>query len=609
MLLDQPVPTELVSTEPVSTQASSPELPSPPTDRERDAYLGRQHRWLLLAQAVSFAMIAYSIARFATADTRLLLFLIPMSLYAVTSVVSLLSSTRSRRISYADHRDRVSAYRPASYPSVDVFLPSAGEPLAVLRNTYQHVAQLQWPGELVVHVLDDSARPGVRDLAEASGFRYHCRPDRGRLKKAGNLRYGYQHSDGDLIVVLDADFVPRTDFLAELVPYLDEPDVGIVQSPQYFDTSSSMGWLQRCAGATQELFYRWIQPSRDRSRAAICVGTCAVYRRAALEQAGGFAQIGHSEDVHTGVNLLKAGYFLRYVPSVVAKGMCPDDLAGFLNQQYRWCTGSMSLLSDPEFHRTPELTWRQRVCFWAGFLYYISTGVNAVVAPLPALAMLWFLPEWIEPMNSIWLLGALLLWLAVLPMMMRGRWRIDVLRVQLLYSFAHAVAIWHVLLGRTREWVATGAAAGRTTPVATTVGRVVRSYAALTQGLIYLGLWRGASVYGLDRYWAMLLLATLSAYIHLPVVTMGLGGWLRTTSVKLRQVVGALSPARSVPVPAVALADARGADGGAAGLPGPSPQAHPGRGSTIVLTDDPVGATVNLRENAVDLRQLDGQPR
>jgi cellulose synthase (UDP-forming) len=78
-----------------------------------------------------------------------------------------------------------------------------------------------------------------------------------------------------------------------------------------------------------------VQPSRDRSNAAICVGTCALYRRAALERSGGFARIGHSEDVHTGVNLVKVGYRVRYVPAVVGKGICPDTFNQFVTQQYR----------------------------------------------------------------------------------------------------------------------------------------------------------------------------------------------------------------------------------------------------------------------------------
>ncbi|SDQ66718.1 SGNH hydrolase domain-containing protein [Quadrisphaera sp. DSM 44207] len=495
-------------------------MPMPPSDGEKHWYMGRQHRWLLLAQALSFALIAYSIARFATADTRLLLFLVPVALYSVTLLISSLSGARKKRTSLADHRSRVRTYRPSAWPTVDVFLPTAGEPLEVLQNTYHHVSRMQWPATLEVYVLDDGARDDVRALAHEHGFHYLSRSDRGRLKKAGNLRFGYEHSSGDLIAIFDADFVPRPDYLSELVPYFDEPDIGIVQSPQFFDAPKGMHWLQRCAGATQELFYRWIQPARDRARAAICVGTCAIYRRAALEQSGGFAQIGHSEDVHTGVNLMKAGFHVRYVPVLVAKGLCPDTLAGFLNQQYRWCTGSMSLLADKSFHAAEHIRPKQRICFWAGFLYYISTALNAFVAPLPALAMLYVLPQWVEPMNSIWLVGALCLWLFVLPALMKGRWRIDVLRVQLLYSFAHAVAIFDIVTGRTKEWVATGTANGRSTPLATTISRTAKVYVGVTQVLIYVGLVRGTWLYGLHEYWAMIALAVLGAYVHLPLLTL-----------------------------------------------------------------------------------------
>lgn len=516
----------------IRPETEAPNCPAPPSDTEKYWYMGRQHRWLLLAQAISFAMIAYSIARFATADTRLLLFLLPMSLYAITLLISLSSSARPKRTSRKDHEYRVATWNPVLVPSVDVFLPSAGEPLEILRNTYRHVAELDYDGPLTVHVLDDSARTEVELLAERFGFIYHTRPDRGRLKKAGNLRYGYEHSQGDYILVLDADFVPRSDALQNMLPYFDDGDVGIVQTPQFFDTHGSMNWLQRCAGATQELFYRWIQPSRDRARAAICVGTCALYSRAALNRSGGFAQIGHSEDVHTGVNLMKVGYHVRYVPVLVTKGLCPDTVSGFLNQQYRWCTGSMSLLADRRFHGAKHIGFHQRLCFWAGFLYYISTALNAFIAPLPALAMLYFLPGWVEPINSIWLVGALLLWFVILPLTMRGRWRADVLRVQVLYSFAHAVAIVHILTGSTKEWVATGAANTRSTPLSVTIGRTVKIYVAVTYSLIWIGLILGVLTYGIERFWAMVLLGALATWVHLPLLFMPIGS---TARVPLRE--------------------------------------------------------------------------
>ena len=492
-------------------------LPAPPSDEEKYWYMGRQHRWLLIVQALSFASIAYSLTRFSMTKLYLLLILVPISLYCLTLVISLVGSGRKRRTDVVDHDLRVTRYSPARYPSVDVFLPTAGEAIAILRNTYGYVREMRWPGELTVFVLDDSAREDVRRMAEEYGFHYLSRPDRGHLKKAGNLRYGFEHSNGDFITIFDADFVPRPDFIANLIPYFDDPTVGIVQSPQFFDTRN-MKWLQRCAGATQELFYRWIQPGRDRSLAAICVGTCAMYRRSGLRRSGGFAQIGHSEDVHTGVNLMKVGYHVSYVPILVSKGICPDTARAFLNQQYRWCTGSMSLLADQEFRQNPALTTRQRLCFWSGFLYYISTAVNAFVAPLPGLVMLWLLPKYIYPRNSVWLAGALVLWIVILPVVMRGRWRVDVLRVQMMYSFAHAVAIFHTLTGRTKEWVATGSASSRTTPLATTIGRLMKGYVALSQGAIFAGLAYGTARFGFSRLWVMCSLGALSAYIHLPLL-------------------------------------------------------------------------------------------
>lgn len=507
------------------TASSRPDslLPSPPTAREKYSYLGPQRRWLMLIQALSFTLIAYSVFRFATADIRFILFLVPVTLYAVTLAVSLLSGTHRRRVSLDSHLEKVGRWSPAVTPSVDVFLPTAGESLEVLANTYRHVAALEWRGTLAVHVLDDGARSEVRELAQRHGFVYHTRPDRGRLKKAGNLRYGFEHSEGDLILILDADFVPRPDMLLELAPYFDDPSVGIVQSPQYFDTHDpAMGWLQRCAGATQELFYRFVQPSRDRVGAAICVGTCAIYRRSALDQVGGYAQIGHSEDVHTGVKLLRGGFQLRYVPVLVAQGLCPDTLPAFLNQQYRWCTGSMSLLADKAFHNEPAIRGRQKLCFWAGFLYYISTAVNAVVAPLPALCMLWLRPEWVKPQNSVWLLGALVLWFAVLPLVMRGRWRYEVLRVQYLYSFCHLVAIVHALAGRTRGWVATGATerggTASATPLSVSIMRATKAWVLLCQVALWWGLARGVTRFGIDEFWAMVCFAILGSFIQLPIL-------------------------------------------------------------------------------------------
>lgn len=492
-------------------------LPQAPGPHERYLYFGPQARAYPLAQGLVSIGIGLSVAVFFASHPQTLPFAVPVAATVVAAAISTWSTTTARRVSLDAHRALVAGWLPQRPPSVDVFLPTAGEPVAVLRNTYEHVARLRWPGGLAVLVLDDAARPEVRALAREFGFAYLTRPDRGRLKKAGNLAFGYAHSDGDLILVLDADFCPAPDALRELAPYLDDPRVGIVQSPQYFDSWSPQGWLERGAGAVQELFYRWVQPSRDGVGAAICVGTNALYRRAALQAAGGFAQIGHSEDVHTGVAVLKRGFDLRYVPVLVAKGLCPDDVSGFVSQQYRWCSGSMSLLADRGFHNA-GLPLRVRLCFWTGFLYYITTGVTVFSGFASALVMLWVLPEHIAPAHYLPLVVLVWAMFFLWRRVSLGRYDLGVLRVRLLYSVAHALAVWHALTGRTREWVPTGARTG--SPLGTQICRTVVVWFCAVQLATWAGVARGLVVDGPGRFWLSAVLAVVGAAVLGPVVAL-----------------------------------------------------------------------------------------
>lgn len=488
-------------------------------DDEKHFYFGPQARWYLVLRFVAFIGLMISLVRFTYSEARISALLIVIACLAIVSLISLYTSTRPRRMDLTDHRRVVSGWRyrsDSNAPSVDVFLPTAGEPLTVLENTYRRVAALDYPGVVSVYVLDDGARAEVADLAGTYGFTYLTRPDRGRLKKAGNLAFGYANSNGEVIAVLDADFAPRADYLLELVPYLDDESIGIVQSPQYFQTFGLTSWLQRAAGATQELFYRWVQPSRDAIDAPICVGTCALYRRASLAAAGGFAQIQHSEDVHTGVKILGAGYSVRYVPIVLSKGECPDSLSAFMSQQYRWCAGSMSLMTNADF-RKMKLTFKQRLCFWSGFGYYITTALAAFAALVPPIFLLWFEPQAIRPENYLWLVPALLVY-PLTRIMNVGDWRLNVLRVQLVYAYCHAVSIWDTYRGGLAEWVATGAA--KRTPLTTKITRLMTVWISLTQAALWGGVvWvliTGALSFA--QLWPLVVFSGITAYIQLPLL-------------------------------------------------------------------------------------------
>ena len=490
-------------------------LPLPPSDAEKISYFGKQYRWISLISYLGFLLIFTGLLLFVWRRPWALVLMLPLVITAIGATVSLITGSRARAMTLPEHRKLVDNWLPGTFPTVDVFLPSAGEQLEVLRNTYQHVGRLKWPASLQVWVLDDSGREEVQKLAEEAGFHYRSRPDRGHLKKAGNLKYGYDQSDGDLIVIFDADFVPRRDFLTELAPYFDDPRAAIVQSPQFFDLAKDMNWLERAAGATQVLFYSWVQPSRDRFRAAICVGTSAIYRRNALQKSGGFAQIGHSEDVHTGVNLVRAGYEVRYVPIVISKGLCPSGFDQFVTQQYRWCTGSMSLLFSRGFHRM-KLSRMQRLCYWSGFLYYITTALNVFVSSIPPVLMGYFAADRVKLSNYVFVFAAMVCRQAVVPLISRDRESLlGLTRIQTTYSFAHAMALWDVLRKRTDSWVATGDK--RRSRTAVRVGRVARWWTLSIQLLLWIAIAIDVPRFGLGAFWPMIMFAIMNLYIVLPI--------------------------------------------------------------------------------------------
>ncbi|MFF8186480.1 glycosyltransferase family 2 protein [Microbacterium sp. NPDC016588] len=513
--------TTLVAGTSESTASLGPRL-SAPADAEVEAYLGRQHRWVIVAMNVSTLITIVTLAQFAMRSWILYPFFVVLAVTFVGTLLALVTSVQPRRVSRESHHHTVAEYQPTTWPSVDVFLPTCGEPADVLANTYRHVAALEWPGEVSPVILDDADRPEVRDLALEFGFRYEVRPDRGHMKKAGNLAYGYAVTSSDVIAIFDADFCPRPDFLSHLVPYLADEKVGIVQSPQVFDARAEMNWLERGAGAVQELFYRFIQPSRDTRGAAICVGTSALYRRAALDANGGFTAIDHSEDVYTGLDLQRNGYELRYVPVQLSKGLAPDSTAAFLTQQYRWGLGSISLMVSPAFRRL-ALTPLQRMAHWAGFLFYVTTAIGALVTELPGILALLVFPTTIEPVHYLGLLPAIWVRMVLVPMVYRIGIRFDVLRVEMLFGFAHMFAVIDGVRGRAAAWVTTSSDARAALeapgmPLARRIAITGVVVICTTIALLGFSLTSAIAAHGLTKLWMPALVALVFLYTAVPVL-------------------------------------------------------------------------------------------
>lgn len=453
-------------TAPQSGQTGSCVLPEPPDDEEKYSYV-RRHLWVLTAASIiSMSCLVFSQFRLIQSSPWLIILLPCLGFTVLYYVTSMRVNAFTADFDLQAHRQLVQDWRPQAHPTVAVFLPVCGEPVDVLENTWTHVRRLadRYPGKVTPYVLDDSANPELATLAERFGFVYGSRPDRGWFKKAGNLHYGLGISDEEYILILDADFAPRADLLEELLPYMErDPEIGIVQSPQYFRVLDRQTWIERGAGAVQELFYRAVQVSRQRHGGAICVGSCAVYRRKALEANGGTTLIEHSEDVHTGFDLRRLGWSLRYVPLPLATGNCPDNVSAFYHQQYRWCSGSMSLLGSKKFWET-KLRFTTRLCYVSGFFYYIHTALFTFVAPLIPIVLLVAMPEKLKVEYLLLVLPSVIYTVLIFPWWHRCPYRLEAWSVRLMYGWAHFFAIWDILRGRRQSWRPTGsAAAGRST--------------------------------------------------------------------------------------------------------------------------------------------------
>ncbi|MFJ2739985.1 glycosyltransferase family 2 protein [Streptomyces sp. NPDC087440] len=437
-------------------------LPQPPDDREKYSY-ARRHLWVLTFFAfVGVVFLAISQLTFTSSSPWFWLFA-PFLVCAIChSLISLRLDGFSRGFDMRAHRALVRGWRPDTYPTVDVFLPVCGEPIEVLHNTWTHVRRMagSYPGTVTVYVLDDGASPELAAMARDFGFRHGTRPNRGWYKKAGNLQYGFGISEGEHILILDADFAPRADLLHELLPYMDEPDTGIVQSPQFFRVLDSQNWIERGAGATQEYFYRSVQVSRDGKNASICCGSCALYRRSALEANGGTTLIEHSEDMYTGFDLRGLGWRLRYVPVALSTGVCPDTAGAYMNQQYRWCWGSLALITDRNFWNAP-LRLETRLAYLSGFFYYLTTALAVFALPLIPISLLVFAPGQVVARASFLLLPTLFYVTIVQPLWHRAPFRLEAWAVQAIQGWSYVFAFWDLLRGRHMGWKPSGSSGAK----------------------------------------------------------------------------------------------------------------------------------------------------
>ena len=301
-----------------------------------------------------------------------------------------------------------------SWPTVTVQVPLRNERY-VVRRILRAVAALEWPTEqLEIQVLDDSDDQTTR-LArqEAARLRalkvdihvYHRQEAVGH--KAGALAAGLEKARGKYIVIFDADFCPASDFLEETIPHLmANPDLGMVQG-RWGHLNATYSPLTRAQALLMDAHFTVEQIARNRSGLLMNFnGTAGVWRRQAIEEAGGWQSDTLAEDLDLSYRAQIAGWRCLYLPHVVAKAELPPLIAAFKQQQYRWAKGAIQVfrkLAKPIWH-SERLNWSKKIMGLLHLSGYLTQ-------PLLLLLLLLTLPmAYYEPALPSFsgLLGALL---------------------------------------------------------------------------------------------------------------------------------------------------------------------------------------------------------
>jgi cellulose synthase (UDP-forming) len=271
-------------------------------------------------------------------------------------------------------------------PSVDILIPTYNEPAFILRRTIIGCQAIDYPFK-TIYLLDDTRRPEMKALAAELGCEYMTRPDN-RHAKAGNLNHAIGKTDGQFIVVFDADFVPTKNFLYRTLGFFQHARIALVQTPQTFynpDPIARNLGLENVLTPEEEVFYRQIQPIRDGAGSVICSGTSFVIRRSALEEAGGFVTDSLSEDYFTGIRLSAQGYDLIYLDEKLSAGLAAENIVAHATQRLRWARGTLQAFfinSNPL--TIPGLKPLQRLAHLEGLLHWFTSisRVGFLLMPL-----------------------------------------------------------------------------------------------------------------------------------------------------------------------------------------------------------------------------------
>ncbi len=258
---------------------------------------------------------------------------------------------------------------PTQYPKVTVQLPVYNERFVVARLIHS-VAALDYPKEqLEIQVLDDSTDQTsdivaklVEEYQGSMAIQHVQRPKREGFK-AGALAYGLQQCKGEFIAIFDADFVPDAQYLKRVIPRFTADNIGLVQA-RWGHINRDSNWLTEMQAFGLDAHFTVEQLGRNHGKVFMNFnGTAGVWRKACIEDAGGWSHDTLTEDLDLSYRAQLKGWQFVFDENLEVPAELPANIHALKSQQFRWTKGAAECLSKliPSVLRSKNITVWQKV--------------------------------------------------------------------------------------------------------------------------------------------------------------------------------------------------------------------------------------------------------
>src|ERR1035437_1059366 len=265
-------------------------------------------------------------------------------------------------------------------------------PLRRARLTALGALNIDWPAEkLHIYILDDSKRKEFSDFAFEAGIGYKTRNDN-KHAKAGNINTALKSMNSPYVAIFDCDHVPTRSFLQMTMGwFLRDRKLAMLQTPHHFYSPDP---FERNLGQFHiipnegELFYGIVQDGNDFWNATYFCGSCAVLRRAALDEIGGIAVETVTEDAHTSLRMQMNGWGTAYIDIPQAAGLATERLSAHVGQRIRWARGMIQILRTDNPLFAPGLKFAQRLCYLNAMCHFLYAVPRLIFLTAPLIYLL-----------------------------------------------------------------------------------------------------------------------------------------------------------------------------------------------------------------------------